>query len=299
MGQLVGAKVESSKLSENNRFIYESKEAAKSHEWLYQCTTMEALKSILKSKEIWLSNLKNVNDMEEVKRITVPEFEKAFYVACFTYENNIPQEHWKEYGNEKNGVLFSFKKEWISKKAKFMYGPGDEVQDDNFKIYKNYDEALKATWNAILEEPKRIYNPYFIFDFNFYQIVYDDNLKREMSGECVLKMDDSVLKGGRFITPEAVGIIKNTHGLCKKTNTETYDKDWTSEKEVRLKIGVKSNYDILPRDIVFPKMAVELKDNAFDELQIRFSPTMAEEKKNENIKELKELLPNSTITLLE
>ena len=52
MGQLVGAKVESSKLSENNRFIYESKEAAKSHEWLYQCTTMEALKSILKSKEI-------------------------------------------------------------------------------------------------------------------------------------------------------------------------------------------------------------------------------------------------------
>ena len=46
-------------------------------------------------------------------------------------------------------------------------------------------------------------------------------------------------------------------------------------------------------------MAVELKDNAFDELQIRFSPTMGEEKKNENIKELKELLPNSTITLLE
>ena len=29
MRQLVGAKVESSKLSENNRFIYESKEATK------------------------------------------------------------------------------------------------------------------------------------------------------------------------------------------------------------------------------------------------------------------------------
>ena len=65
MGQLVGAKVESSKLSENNRFIYESKEAAKSHEWLYQCTTMEALKSILKSKEI-VSSFKEENDYYRV-----------------------------------------------------------------------------------------------------------------------------------------------------------------------------------------------------------------------------------------
>lgn len=74
-------------------------------------------------------------------------------------------------------VSFSVSKKNGYQKAKFMYRPGDKVQDDNFKIYKNYDEALKATWNAILEEPKRIYNPYFIFDFNFYQIVYDDNLK--------------------------------------------------------------------------------------------------------------------------
>lgn len=86
MGNLIGAKVESKELIENNKLIFESKDAAKKHEWLYQCTTIDSLKNILKSREIWLSNLKSVNDFEEVKRITIPEFERSFFVACFTYD---------------------------------------------------------------------------------------------------------------------------------------------------------------------------------------------------------------------
>lgn len=299
MGKLVGAKLESEELLSNTRFIAESKKAAQKYEWLYQCTTIEALKNIIKSQEIWLSNLKRVNDLEEVKRITVPEFEKAFYVGCFTYENNIPAEHWREYGNEKNGVLYGFKKEWVSRRAELMWSPGEKVEDDEFKIYSNSDAAIEATCNAALENPKRIYHPYFIFDFGFYKIIYDDKLKKEMSGECTLNLEDGVLKGGRFITPGAVGIIKNTHGLCQRPNREVYDKDWTTEKEVRLKIGIRSRHDRMPNDTFFPTMAVKLNEKAFGELRIRFSPSMKEERKSEYMEELRKLLPNSTISVLE
>lgn len=299
MGNLIGAKVESKELIENNKLIFESKDAAKKHEWLYQCTTIDSLKNILKSREIWLSNLKSVNDFEEVKRITIPEFERSFFVACFTYDNDIPEEHWKEYGTEENGVLFGFKEEWILKKAELMWRPGDKVQDENFKIYSNFDAALKATWNASMENSKRVYHPYFMCDFGFYQIIYDDNLKREMSGECALNLGDSILEGGRFITPGAVGIIKNTHGLCQRPNAEVYNKDWTTEKEVRLKVGIRSNHELLPEELFFPKMAVKLKEEAFNELRIKFSPLMTGEKRNENIKDLKRLLPNNVVKVLD
>lgn len=299
MGKLVGAKVESTELIENNRFIFESKEAAKKHEWLYQCTTVESLKNILKSREIWLSNLKSVNDSEEVKRITIPEFERSFFVACFTYSDDISKDHWKEYGKEENGVLYGFKEDWVLKKAELIRDSGDKVRDDDFKIYSNFDEAIKATWDASIAISKRICHPYYICDFGFYQIIYNDDLKREMSGKCALNFGDSILNGGRFITPGAVGIIKNTHGMCKRPNAEVYDKDWTTEKEVRLKVGIKSNYDQLPEKVFFPKMAVKLKEEAFSELRIRFSPLMTEENRNRNIKDLKELLSNAVVNVLD
>ncbi|NLK78699.1 MAG: hypothetical protein GX284_13575 [Clostridiales bacterium] len=298
MGNLVGAKVESQDLIKNNKFIYESKETAKKYKWLYQCTNIEALKNILKSKEIWLSNLKTVNDAEEVKRINVPEFEKSFFVACFTYEDNIPKEHWGEYGDGENGVLYGFKQDWVLREAELMWRPGEKVEDIDFKIYSKFDEALEAAC-PMLKKHKRVCNPYFFWDFGFYQIVYDDELKKEMSGECALDIGDGILKGVRFITPSVVGIIKNTHGLCKGKNAEVYDKDWTTEKEVRLKVGIGTTHDILPKELFFPKMAIKLKENAFDELVIRFSPTMTEEKRKENIKEIEKLLPNGVINVLQ
>ena len=117
MGNLIGAKVEIENWAVNSELISKSKEGAKKHEWLYQCTSISALKNILSTREIWLSNLKCVNDEEEYKRIDVPEYEKAFYVACFTYDSEVTHEHWEEYGNMENGVMFGFKKDWIEKKG--------------------------------------------------------------------------------------------------------------------------------------------------------------------------------------
>lgn len=94
------------------------------------------------------------------------------------------------------------------------------------------------------------------------------------------------------------GIIKSTHGLCRRPNAETYDKDWTSEKEVRLKAGIMSNHELLPKDLMFPYMAVKLNEQAFDTLKIRFSPLMSEEKQKENLEELKKIAPYACIQIL-
>lgn len=77
---------------ENLHLIQKSKELAQTYEWLYHCTTALALKSILRNKEFWLSNTQLVND-KEVERIDVPEYEKTYYVCCFSYDSEIPDEH--------------------------------------------------------------------------------------------------------------------------------------------------------------------------------------------------------------
>ena len=46
-------------------------------------------------------------------------------------------------------------------------------------------------------------------------------------------------------------------------------------------------------------MAVKLKEEAFSELRIRFSPLMTEENRNRNIKDLKELLSNAVVNVLD
>ena len=54
---LEGTVIYGNNIAENLQFIHKSKELAKKHEWLYHCTTVSALKSILKNREFWLSNL--------------------------------------------------------------------------------------------------------------------------------------------------------------------------------------------------------------------------------------------------
>lgn len=103
-------------MAENLQFVRNSKELAKTHEWLYHCTTASALRSILKNREFWLSNLKCVNDEEEIARIDVPEYENKYYVCCFTYDPQIPDIHWKEYGSEEDGVLIGIKANCFLKK---------------------------------------------------------------------------------------------------------------------------------------------------------------------------------------
>ncbi len=288
---------------DNMRFIDESKRLAKEHEWLYHCTTDMALISILKNRELWLSNLQLVNDKEEVERIDVSEYEKTYYVSCFTYNPQISKEHWIEYGNVENGVLIGIKSTWVKRKAVFMCGNNHKCEDEYSFIFKNREEALEYKMEQ--QSKHRLTNPFYINAFDFYQIIYDDNLSKTIKGNGSVKIKGNEILG-RSLTPVIAGIIKSKKGLCQRRGREPYMKDWSSEKEVRLKVGIqqleifKNNNEIhdgmIMQNVFFPKIAIPVSDEAFDEIKIKFSPGFKNQK--EYIGEIRKLLPNSIIEVI-
>lgn len=291
MGNIVGSVISSPDAQRNLMFIREAKKAAQEYTWLYHCASVSALLSIIEHREMWLSNLKNVNDAEEAKRIDVDKFEKGFYVGCFTYDPDIKDEHWNEYGKAEDKVLFGVKKEWFTKKAYFLNG---DHTKDNTKIFRNFDEMvqyqIETSRNGVCEFP-----PYFIFDYGFYKVVYDDNLKKSISTDCNWYVDGTELPG-RTITASVAGIIKSTHGLCWRDGKEEYDKDWSQEKEVRLKVGVMTqNKTIQELGAYYNQLAVQLSEDAFSELPIKFNPDMKNDVRKKYLDELKRKLPYSNI----
>lgn len=298
---LEGKVISADSAIENLHFIRESKELAQTHDWLYHCTTASALKSILRNREFWLSNLKCVNDDEEAERIDVPEYENKYYVCCFTYDPWISDEHWEEYGSESGGVLIGIKTKWFLRKAIFMCGDNSKNDDKFTKIAPNYDEALSI--KSTEQQKGRVTNPFYISSFDFYQIKYDDELVKNISGIGYIGGNETQ---GRTLTPEIAGIIKSTHGMCKRQGKEAHDKDWTTEKEVRLKVGIQqleiftNGHEIhdgmIMKTIFFPKIAVPVSDEAFDVLKISFAPQFRDRKGF--LEEMRQLLPESVIEVI-
>ncbi len=276
--------------------VNRSKQGAKQYDKLYHCTNADALISIIKNKEFWLNTLKWVNDKDEKNRIDVPKFENSYYVACFTYENAIPDEHWIEYGNNENGILFSVKKEWFLKDISFMSGDNYKTDIEDFKIFP----SSKITLDKKIEAQKsgKHFNPFSIFDFDFYKIIYDDDLICNIENEGSMNM-----QGETYVAiaqnPTIAGIVKKKKGLCERFGQKAYIKDWTSEKEIRLKIGVWQGPTTEKSfEFFYPKIAVKLDETAFDAFEIRFSPKFDIKRQEEYLDKLYELLPNSKIVVL-
>ena len=92
---------------------------------------------------------------------------------------------------------------------------------------------------------------------------------------------------------------KKTSGLCERFGRDPYPKDWSSEKEIRLKIGIWQGAHVDKKlDFFFPKIAVKLSPDAFDAFDIRFSPDFDDERKITYLEELCTLLPDSEINIL-
>ena len=58
--QFVGKTIHAENDFDARQFAEESRQKAKSYEWLYHCTNTAGLLGILSSREFWLTNLKNV-----------------------------------------------------------------------------------------------------------------------------------------------------------------------------------------------------------------------------------------------
>ena len=95
--------------------------------------------------------------------------------------------------------------------------------------------------------------------------------------------------------------------ISKRIGKETYEKDWSAEKEVRLKVGVqqysnvKNGYEIHDGMIMdkgfFPKIAVPITSEAFDTIKIRFSPNFVNHEKF--IEKIREIKHKSIIEILQ
>ncbi|MDO4554255.1 MAG: hypothetical protein Q4B70_03815 [Lachnospiraceae bacterium] len=299
----VGKPISVGNALENLRFVRESKNSAKQYGWVYHCTTASALLSILKNREFWLSNLQLVNDKEEGKRIDVPEYEKSYYVGCFTYDSNIPKEHWLEYGSIKDGVLIAIRQEWFFENAMFMSSCNVKCKEKLFKVFENYNAALQHI--ILMQNKGYIVNPFYIRNFGFYKVVYDDKLKKDIEGEAFIEMDGMQISG-RTLTPSVAGIIKSKQGVCRRNGQESYEKDWTTEKEIRLKIEIQqfdntlNGYEIhdqlIIKDVYPPKIAVKVTEEAFKNIILRFSPEFQD--KDDFLEKVKKLMPKSKIEVL-
>lgn len=288
-----GTKISMPKAVKSLHIAQESKKGAGEYKWLYHCTTIYALMSIIKNREMRLSNLRLVNDEEEAGRIDAQEYETAFYVACFTHSDIISNQHWEEYSSLTDGVLVGFKREWIERKAVFVLGSNEKDDNIHFTIFKNHENALKEKLNQQVNH-NRIIQPYFIMDFGFYKVVYDDVLKADIQGEGVWEYQ-GMSYPGRTLIPRAAGIVKNKQGLCEREGKEPYVKDWSEENEVRLKICIVPFLNDEKQPFFFPKIAVPLTASAFSELRIQFSPNFDEKRKEESLVEIKNLLSGGTV----
>lgn len=301
--ELEGKKFFCDNVKDNLEFVEKSKKLANEYKWLYHCTTSSALLNIIKNREFWLSNLKAVNDREEAKRIDVKEYENQYYVLCLTYDSDIEDAHWEEYGNMVDGVLIGVKRNWFDRRAVFMNRNNQKYKGDLGIIQNNYDLAIED--KIIRQKKGELSNPFYIDEFNFYQIIYDDELKKKIAGNSFLQLSDEKIIG-QILTPDVAGIIKSKCGYCERKGKETYIKDWTKEKEVRLKVRVQQLdinkngnkiYDqMIMEGVYFPKIAVPISENAFDEIRIKFSPRF--KNKSGYIEELKILLPESKIEII-
>ena len=282
---VIGRGISAPTMMDNIHFVEESKQKAATHEWLYHCTTANALLSILNNREIWLSNLKVVNDQEEVEKIDLPEYEKRFFVGCFTYDPNIPDEHWDEYGTDKNGILWAVKSSFFKREVYLLDGQNKHMEGDLFRVHTDMHTAIQYCIE-IQNNQNRLLNPYYMFGFGLYQIIYDDELKKTIHGDAVMHLAGGDVLGCS-VSPDIPGIIKSTHGLCQRPGRESYRKDWTTEKEVRLKVSVQQleedingnkEHDKMIHKFWFKRAAVPLSENALHCIKIRFSPNFDDKK---------------------
>ena len=299
--ELKGKTVKIENSEEISEFLEKSRKIA-NQEWLYHCTDRHALKSILKNREFYLKNLVYVNDDEEAEAIDVNEYRNTFYVGCFSTEIVDSPEHAEEYGNSENTVIIAMRKNWFSRDVYFLGNGDSEWTDlgDTFRIFPNIRDVMDFQKNELAHN--RFCYPYYIDDFGFYGIIYDDNENRSIKCGISLDMNGVEIKGVTFI-PELAGIIKKKSGISKRTKKVRV---WSDEKEIRLKAcihqvdhfqnGIEYHDDAMV-PITIRQVVVKLSENAFDTLHIYFPNTFID--KEGFVKELESEITGMNISLMD
>lgn len=288
--------IESEDMKKALAISQKSKREAKSFQKLFHCTNSTAFLNIVRNREFWLSSLKRVNDSIEFEMIDYEKYNTSYYVACFTTKNNISIDHWRKYGNTEDGILFSINQSWFTKEATFLTECNQRMDDYFYKILADKETCLKYKFDE--QKKRHIVYPYYIEDFGFYKVLYDDDLSPKIKGEGRLITDSGTILG-TTIVPSVAGIVKRTNGIDNKSGLKA---DWKDESEVRIKICIvqmKPDSEIVYKNSSFsPKVAVSLNENAFNNFDVAFSPDFKEEKKISVLEEVKNIVPGAIINVL-
>lgn len=287
---------------ETSKIIHKAKRGAAKHPILFHCTTTDAFISILKTRELWLSNLQCVNDREEGHRITLPEYEKSFFIASFTYRNNVSRKHWCEYASMDDGILFSVSQSWFQRSAELMISNNDKFL---FPIIADKKAGVdEFNRFALLGIPSKEITLFSIDDFGFYKVIYSDKMLASLVNIGQLSSPDrnDLSFPIQVIRPQVVGIVKGKSGECKRGGCSTYQKCWKEEKEIRLKLHIQqvmTETGVVPLiKSWFPKAAVKLNKDAFNSCRIRFSPKYPKAKRQETLEKIAAILPTTNIKIL-
>ena len=286
--------IRSEKMSEAFNIVKKSCENAKAYKKLYHCTSSEALLNIVKNKEFWLSNLKCVNDDMEYEMIDDIQYKNKYYIACFTTNANIDNAHWKKYGNN-NGVLFSVEQSWFKREAVFLDICNNKIKNDVLKIFSDLNKACNYKTQQLQMFLRETY-PFFVEDFNFYSVIYDDSLIPNIKGECEMILNNTSISGIQKV-PQVGGIVKKCQGINNRDGSKG---NWKDENEIRLKVCIRQirTDDIrCIEDIVHAeKIAVSLNENAFKKFEIKFSPEFIG--KENFLNELSTIIPDCSVTII-
>jgi hypothetical protein len=95
-----------------NSTQFKASNTCMNYEQLLHYTSFEVLKIILNSQTLKCNNLKNLNDRLEPNRKGIENYAGAFYVSCFSHNQNETVPFWYMYGGtspNNRKVLLRFK----------------------------------------------------------------------------------------------------------------------------------------------------------------------------------------------
>ena len=169
--------------------------------------------------------------------------------------------------------------------------------DDFFwKIISDKETALNFKMHE--QQNRHIVYPFYIEDYGFYKVFYDDDLSPKIKGAGRLITNSGTIFG-TAIVPSVAGIVKRSKGIDNKTG---FAVDWKDESEIRLKLCIVQmklgNENVYKNDPFCPKVAISLNENAFSDFDIRFSPNFSDDRKRDILEEIGKLIPNSTIKII-
>ena len=237
---------------------------------LYHYTSVDTLEKILKNKTIRFNNLSNVDDLEE--RSYSP-YSKYIFVSCWTDRSAESIPLWRMYTNEvEQGVRISMDSDMFKK-----YPPiaNDKHLRSNMEYsYIDYNEIADMDYfpNPLFGD-KKLDSKFFLRRIEY---VNDPQF-------AVGQVEQTVYEYGQIantIALQRLGVFKN-----KSWEFQSEMRFWLSiwpfnpNKIARVKNAQRILYSKLQQkeELPFSDFFLNLADNAFEGLIVRFSPNISQD----------------------